>query len=252
MNSLINQPGQLDVLADLQHSESLVKALMQSKHYAKMGSEGIYAVVQKAKAMGINPLEALNGGAYYVQGKVELSSQMMNRLIRSKGHSIQKDPKSDKTCCILHGKRADNGDKWTVSFSLDDAKKAGLYKPGGTWEKYTEVMCFNRALSMLARQLFPDVIVDCYVQGEISDALALDAPVVEYITDKDCELLTDLVSEDEKPVELHNLIVNRLSVSEYREIPVSKFDSIVGFVKTRLEKQKQAITMETSEEKDGE
>jgi len=158
------------VIEDLKKLDTMCQFLMRTAHYKKIGGEGIFAIVQKAKILGIHPLEALNGSLYYVQGKVEMSSQIMAQLIRQDGNSIQKDPKSDDTICILHGKRKDNGDQWTESFSIVDAKRAGIYKENGPWAKYPRNMLYSRALSNLARQLFPDVIKGCYVEGEIRDA----------------------------------------------------------------------------------
>ena len=144
------------ILKDVETMQSMCASLMKSKHYQAMGEAGLFAIVQKAKTLNIHPLEALNGGLYYVQGKVGMSSELMASLIRQSGHSIIKDPKSDNTVCILHGKRSDNGDTWTTTFSLEDAKRAGLLK--NMFEKYPSVMLYNRAMSMLARQLYPDVI----------------------------------------------------------------------------------------------
>ena|GEM_PF-1115883 len=154
-------------LMAIQETQNLCAALMRTPHYAKIGPEGIFAVVAKAKSLNIDPLDALNGGLYCVQGRVEMSSAMMNMLIRQAGHSVRKDPKSDDTICILHGKRADNGDEWTESFSVDEAKRAGIYNERGPWGKYTRDMLFARSLSRLGRQLFPDVIKGCYVEGEL-------------------------------------------------------------------------------------
>lgn len=156
------------VMEDLSNTQKMCKALMQTDHYSRMGETGIFAIVQKAKALKLNPMDALNGGMYYVQGKVEMSSNMMIQLVRQAGHSVTKDKRSDDTVCILHGKRRDNGDTWTESFSIEDAKRAGIYK--NTWQKFPRNMLFARALSNLARQLFPDVIGGCYVEGEISQA----------------------------------------------------------------------------------
>lgn len=164
-------------LIDLQTTQKICQQLMQMPHYKKMGAEGVMAIVETAKSIGVSPLKALNGGMYFVQGKVEMSSVMMNELIRAQGHSITKDRKSDATICILHGKRRDNGDTWTESFSIEDAKLANIYR--NQWLKYPKDMLFARALSRLARQLFPDVIKGCYVQGEISDAQNLQDQDVE-------------------------------------------------------------------------
>lgn len=164
------------MIMDIQNTNKMCQALMQSPHYQKMGTQGIFAIVEKAKSIGVSPMDALNGGLFFVQGKVEMTSAMMNQLIRMHKHSITKDKRSDDNTCILHGKRADNGDTWVESFSIDDAKRAGIYR--NQWLKYPKDMLFARALSRLARQLFPDVIKGCYVQGEIADAPALNESVV--------------------------------------------------------------------------
>lgn len=170
------------VMKNFNNAEQICKKLLESKHYSKMGYEGVFAITQKAISKGLDPLEALNGGMYYVNGKVEMSSITMASLIRSKGHSITLGKESNDSICILHGKRKDNGDTWKVSFSIEDAKQAGIYK--GAWIKYPGTMCYNRALSKLARQLFPDVIGNCYVEGEIKDAPPLDEniPIHEEVS----------------------------------------------------------------------
>jgi hypothetical protein len=137
-----------------------------------------------------------------------MSSQMMNLLIRQSGHSVTKDPKSDDTVCILHGKRSDNGDIWTESFSIDEAKRAGIYNEKSPWGKYPRDMLFARSLSRLARQLFPDVIKGCYVEGEISQALQaqqqplMKSPEVSIQDDADIlNRMLSLVPEHKEKVE---------------------------------------------------
>lgn len=167
-NDLVVKKQYNDSLMELESNQRLCKMLMQTPHFRKLGEEGIFAILIKAKSLNINPLDALGGLFYYVQGKVGMSSEMMATLVRQSGHSIVKDAKSDNTVCILHGTRKDNGDTWTVSFSMDDAKRAGLAK--NMYEKYPAVMLYNRAMSMLARQLFPDVIKGCgYTPDELHE-----------------------------------------------------------------------------------
>ncbi len=192
------------VLSELNSAQKVCQALMKTPHYAKMGEVGIFAIMQKAKSMGMSAIEALNGGMYFVQGKCEMPGQAMLSLIRSKGHSVTMDAKSNDRHVIMHGKRADNGDTWTVEFSIEDAKKAGIYK--NVWEKYPKTMCTWRCVSMLGRFLFSDVIKGVYVQGEISDSVPLDQsvnyqPLIEdkqavlTCTKSEAECLMDTISE---------------------------------------------------------
>lgn len=197
VNEVIVKDETKHMMAEIKNTQEMCRMLMQTPHYKRTGVEGVFAIVEKAKSIGVSPLEALNGGMYYVQGKVELTSAMMNHLIRANGHSITKDKRSDDTICILHGKRKDNGDTWVESFSIDDAKKAGIYK--NQWVKYPKDMLFARALSRLARQLFPDIIKGCYVQGEISDAPPLSATIESIDEDQESCVSPNVIIETESP-----------------------------------------------------
>jgi hypothetical protein len=106
---------------------------------------------------------------FAINGKIGMSTEMMAALVRQRGHSIAKDAKSNSEIVILHGKRADNGDTWTCSFSKDDAIAAGLWGTA-TWKKYPGVMLYNRCMSMLFRQLFPDLSLGAgYVEDELKE-----------------------------------------------------------------------------------
>lgn len=184
-----------DSLASFEESKRLCTALLATPHYAKIGEVGVFAIVQKAKSLGMDPIDALNGGLYFVNGKVEMPGQQMLHLIRRAGHSVQVSPDSSQNHVKMIGKRCDNGDTWTVSFGIEDAKRAGIYK--ASWERYPQIMCMWRCVSMLGRFLFSDVIKGCYVEGEISDAPPINAPVVraiEYISIDQREELQSILS----------------------------------------------------------
>lgn len=236
------------VLNELEQSKKLCSMLMQTPHYAKLGEVGIFTIIQKAKSAGLNVLEALNGGMYFINGKVELTSNTMNYLIRSKGHSISKDPKSDKNVCILNGKRVDNGDTWTISYSVEDAKKAGIYR--NSWEKYPEDMLFARALSRLARQLFPDVIKGCYVEGEIlpnqfdsskPENHEFVNPIEEHPTIDQINILESYLDLDLEYKEKVLKRVEGLGFKGLKFIPMKLYDVIL---KSAQEKTREEVKLE--------
>lgn len=197
---------------DLEKTQKLCQSLMKTPHYAKMGEVGIFAIVQKAKSLGMSPLEALNGGLYLVNGKVEMSGQSMLALIRKAGHSVSIDPKSTSTHVVLHGKRCDNGDMWSVSFGIEDAKRAGIYK--ATWEKYGQIMCIWRCVSMLGRFLFSDIIKGCYVEGEIKESpLTVDSSI-EVSVDS---LKNELSQSNERKVSKEEAIKLRFLIDRLPE-----------------------------------
>jgi len=153
--------------------QTMCKSAVESKMYKGIGDQaGVMMIMLAARELGIPPCQAINGGLNIIQGKVEISARMMSALIRRSGHQIKVEECSS-TQCVLVGKRCDTGETQVSSFSVEEAKLAGLIKVGGGWTKWPKDMCFARALSRLARQLFSDVIGIGYVEGEISQAVEI-------------------------------------------------------------------------------
>lgn len=165
---------------EFQMLQVIAKNAQESGLYAGMGQQcKIFMVLLAARELGVSPMLALNGGIWNIQGKIEISSRLMNGLIRRAGHSINIVVSNDTHCTLL-GKRSD-GDSFETSFNMDDATKAGL-SGGNVWKKYPADMLYNRCMSRLARRLFPDVIGTAYVEGEIKEAKE-----VERLEQAECE-----------------------------------------------------------------
>jgi len=134
--------------------------------------------------------------------------------------------------CILHGKRADNGDTWTESFSIQEAKSAGLYRQGGPWSKFPKDMLFARALSRLARQLFPDVIKGVYVEGEIpreESSWSVEVEKEEVPTmgeEKAKEIESILTGCEEYKENLLGFIKQTYNVDKISQVPEFLYDRI--------------------------
>ncbi len=182
-----NFPTQME----LQSVALIARTAHASGLYGGVGGEAkIMMILLAAKELGVGPCQALNGGIWSIQGKVEISARLMNGLIRRAGHSI-KVIRSDDTHCTLLGTRSD-GDSFETSFTMADAEKAGLAN-GNVWKKYPSDMLYNRCMSRLARRLFSDVISECYVEGEISEAKEAekkDKNKPENLQQAECEEIT--------------------------------------------------------------
>ena len=162
-------------------------------HWKKIGGGGseasivatILSVMLMARELGLKPLTAISGGINNILGKFEISARTMNMLIRSHGHRIQVLAR-DNNICTIFAKRKDTGEEMQVSYHIDEARLAGLVKPGGGWTKNPTDMLFARAISRLARSMFPDCIGGCYVEGELQESIQgkvydepLDMPEIE-------------------------------------------------------------------------
>lgn len=159
-------------------SEQAITSKMYGSNHKDKSS--VMMIMLSARELGIPPMQALNGGINIIQGKVEISARMMSALIRRSGHRIKVQECSNNQC-VLVGQRGDTGETQSASFSIAEAQLAGLMKQGGGWYKWPKDMCFARALSRLARQLFSDVIGIGYVEGEISQMNDVK-PEIEEIT----------------------------------------------------------------------
>ena len=159
--SLIPTKEELDII------QVMAKTAAESKYFDRMGGvAAIFSIALNAREMGIPVMTALHGGLVVVMGKVTMSAEMMNNLIRQKGHRLE-ILEASSSVCRIKGTRKDTGESYSCSFSMEDAKKAGLNKSGGGYDKHTDDMLFARCISKLKRRLFPDVATKAYVEGEL-------------------------------------------------------------------------------------
>ncbi len=199
---------------------TMAEQAVNSKMYRGIGEKaGVMMIMLAARELGIPPMQALNGGINIIQGKVEISARMMSALIRKSGHQISIKENSH-TSCTLVGKRCDTGESLEASYTLDEAQKAGLVKPTSAWTKCPKDMCFARALSRLARQLFSDVIGIGYVEGEIKPTEA------EIVIPRDDFPELDAIVEEDKLNDLLDLFdkEDKFHVLEYLKIVQKHFD----------------------------
>jgi len=146
---------------------TISKQAADSKMYNHYGGQaGIMMTILAARELGIPPMLAINGGISNINGKLEISARLMNAMMRRAGIKISIKESTDERCTLI-GQRGEGGDRAEVCYTINDAKLAGLIKSGGGWVKNPKDMCFARAISRLARQIAPDIIGGCYIEGEI-------------------------------------------------------------------------------------
>ena len=124
------------------------------------------ACILTGRALGIDDMHSLRS-IYVVDGKATLSAELMVTLVRRAGHSIT-GSMSDREATAT-GRRADNGDEMTVTWTMEMAQRAGLAGKAN-WKNYPESMLWSRAVSQLVRMLFSDVLLGlAYTADEMGD-----------------------------------------------------------------------------------
>jgi hypothetical protein len=105
--------------------------------------------------MGLPTFQALTS-LNLIQGKVTMAANLMASLIKRSGRYNYVIRAWDETQCVIDF--SDNGQAaGSSSFTMVDAKKAGLVRGGGGWDKYPKAMLFARAISQGARAYCADV-----------------------------------------------------------------------------------------------
>ena len=114
------------------------------------------AIMLKGYELGLS----LSGSFEYihiVEGKPSLAPRGALALILSSplNGGVKITEAADK--CTVWMKRADNGFEHSLTWTMDDAKKSGVDKPGSGWDKYPANMLRWRTVGFVADVVFPDV-----------------------------------------------------------------------------------------------
>lgn len=120
--------------------------------------------IQRGLELGLAPMEAMSS-LHVMEGKVTMSAQLMAAMVRRAGYRYQVAEHTYERCDLQwfdpHGHSLGNS-----SFSLEDAKKAGLMNRPN-WSKFAREMLFARAVSQGARWFAPEVLLGCYLPEEL-------------------------------------------------------------------------------------
>lgn len=126
-------------------------------------------LIMFGKSLGLTEPMSVNNLAN-INGRMAMDVMTMATLVYKSGLMVDKretfDEETMTATCYVKRKGMESGE--TRTFSLDDAKAAGL-TGSAVWNNYTKDMLAKRALSRALRSVFPDV-----VNGLISDVEASD------------------------------------------------------------------------------
>ena len=125
--------------------------------------------------VGLSPIAALQRMAI-IEGRPTIWGDAALALVQASGLlvSISEDiieseihknstPYFSATCTV---KREGRSDPVTRSFSIEDAKRAGLWQKPGPWKDYPKRMLMMRARAFALRDAFPDVLAGLYLREE--------------------------------------------------------------------------------------
>ena len=133
----------------------------------------IAAAILLGQELGLGPMTALNN-LDVVEGSVHPSAELMRALVLRAGHELNV-VESTNARCVLAGRRRGSQEWTTVTWSIDDAQRAGL-AGRGPWKSYPRVMLQARATTELSRLIFADVVSGLPAENDAPDSETGDAP----------------------------------------------------------------------------
>lgn len=152
-------------------SEMLAKSSMVPKAYQGK-PEDVIVAVQWGKELGLAPLQALQNIAC-INGKPSVYGDAAMALVQNSivCEGIEEYFEGEGTVnpvavCVAHRK---NRTPVTAKFSVEDAKRAGLWGKQGPWTQYPKRMLQMRARGFALRDAYPDVLKGLITVEEAED-----------------------------------------------------------------------------------
>jgi hypothetical protein len=162
--------------------------------------EQVFTAIQYGRGHGWNPMQSLRN-LYPLHGNVHLTAIAAMGLVlphADKPPTIKRENKNGQpySCTVTYLR---DKEEYSRTFTIDQAKSAGLIKGGGAWTAYAENMLFWRAGMFVAREAFPDILAGIYSIEEITNESAEDYQTKVINPDKKQEgtgLLDQLKGDD--------------------------------------------------------
>lgn len=123
----------------------------------------VAAAILAGRELSLGPMTSL-ANIHVIKGKPALSAVLMRALVQAQGHQWADGDVSD-TRAVVRGRRRGEAEWTEVTFTADQAKRAGI-----DLGKYPQDKLYARATSRLARRKFADVIAGMpYSAEELED-----------------------------------------------------------------------------------
>lgn len=157
-----------------------ITSLQQAMDYAKLiadsdlapkdykGKPGnVLVAIQYGVEIGLKPMQAIQNIAV-INGRPSIWGDAMIALVQNNPlcEYIKEEIINGTAHCTAKRK---GEDEHTKTFSIDDAKKAGLWGKQGPWTQYPERMLQLRARAFTLRDKFSDVLKGMAMREEVED-----------------------------------------------------------------------------------
>lgn len=161
----------------INHFESIAEKLALTNYFidedglldAKVLVARGFAKIMMGHELGLSPMFSMQH-VNIIRGKMTLDSGGVAALIAASEKYDYKVKSLSDTACEIEFLRGDES-LGLVNWTIEDAKKAGLVKSGGAWEKFPKDLLFARSITAGARRYTPDIFGgSVYTKEELTES----------------------------------------------------------------------------------
>jgi hypothetical protein len=162
----------------------LAKVVVDSGMFGVKNQADAFVRISTGMGLGLSSVQSLRG-IHVISGKPGLSADLMMALcLQSPDCDFFRMVESTNTKATFEAKRIRDDKATPLTFTMEDAERAGLTTTNANYKKYPAQMLRARCIAGLARLVFPEKMHGLYTPDELRDAktvVDIDAPPVEEI-----------------------------------------------------------------------
>ena len=188
-------------LVSFTEMDQMAGAIAASGLIGMKDKNSVLALMAVAQAEGLHPATAARD-FHIIQGRPALKADAMLARFQNAGGKVDwKDYTDEKVTGVFSHP---NGGSLAVTWTIEQAQRIGLVKPGSGWQKFPRAMLRSRCISEGIRSVFPGSVTGFYSPEEVQDfepspkdlgKVEIVAPVVTLKAGKE-EITIENLKED--------------------------------------------------------
>ena len=197
-------------IVPFQEMQSMAEAIAASGLFGMKDKNSVLALMAVAQSEGLHPATAARD-FHIIQGRPALKADAMLARFQNAGGKVEwKDYTDERVTGVFSHP---NGGELAVTWTIEQASRIGLVKPGSGWQKFPRAMLRSRCISEGIRSVFPGSVTGFYTPEEVET----------FTPTQQTKVLGEVQIEQPKYVELINLDED-IPQLDNGEIPQNRFN----------------------------
>jgi hypothetical protein len=149
-----------------QDMQSMAVAIAKSGLFGMKSENEVLALMAVAQAEGLHPATAARD-FHIIGGKPALKADAMLARFQNAGGKVEWTIYTDTIVVGVFSHP--NGGRVSIEWTIEQAQRIGLVKPGSGWQKFPRAMLRSRCISEGIRTVFPGSVTGFYSPEEVQD-----------------------------------------------------------------------------------